>query len=560
MRAWVPRSGDARIPRDGGVRGRGGRGAGRTAAEARLPETGSDPYGVLGIARDAPPAAVREAYFRLVKLHPPEDDPEGFRAVSEAYRILSDPDERRRLDAAERLPPEVAAALQRAAAVSETDPKEAARIAASVLAKSAGSPTALFASACVLLRAGHPWEALSPLERLARAREPRADHLGALGRAYLLCGRPDDAARVLERSVAVDPSSPDAWLALSDVAQSRGDTPAALRVLDRGIRAAAEGGLGCLPLLLREIVLLVHLGRWEEMDAVAADVAARVPAGDADAARHGAQEFCRLAEESAAAHAYDAAKFAVDAARRICPDPGLDAWSERLAPHAAVSRECRMACLDERVAVWIRSILPPHFAPPIPDADWERLCRTVISGTSRRILDADREWATFRKLYPRGADATEDTWRQIRDAAEASRRGRTPGGEGTETGSALWRFAAIAVLAIASSAAFRTCDRKASRPTPAEVWNRQAFENLERDPLSREALDRIRRDAEESVRRALERVPPEDRERLLDAEGALDRALENMPPERRERILRMVRRTSGSATSDTPTTPPEAPK
>lgn len=533
------------------MRGRDGRGTDRAATEARLPEPEWDPYRVLEVARDAPPAAIRAAYFRLVKRHSPEDDPEGFQAVSEAYRVLSDPNERRRLDAAERLSPELAAALQRAAETIETVPDEAARIAAWVLARSAGSPATQFAAACVLLRAGRPAEALPPLERLEKAPEPRAEHLGALGRAYHLCGRPDDAARVLERSLAVDPTSLQAWLSLTDVEESRGDVTAALRVIDRAIRAAGASGLRCLPLFIREIALLVRLGRWSEMDAVAADVVGRVPAGDADAARHAAREFCELAEASETAGAFDAAKFAVDAARRLLPDPELDAWSARLAPDAAVSRECRTAHLDARVAAWIRSILPPHFGSPVSDPEWDRLCRSIIGSTARRMRVADREWATFRKLYPRGARAAAKSWSDIRKAASAAAR---ESGHASAPG---WlRLAASVVLTIAATAALRACVLGTTDPSEVNVWRGGGDPSRYRPRLTQEMLDEISSDASAVLLEKLELMRPEDRVRFFESDS-FDLLL-RLNPEHRDRILRMARTQPGSVPAEAP--PAEAPK
>lgn len=63
-----------------------------------------DPYEVIGVARDADDATIKKAYRRLArKLHPdvnPGDKvaEEKFKALSEAYAILSDPEKRRAYD------------------------------------------------------------------------------------------------------------------------------------------------------------------------------------------------------------------------------------------------------------------------------------------------------------------------------------------------------------------------------------------------------------------------------------------------------------------------------
>jgi len=63
-----------------------------------------DPYAILGVARDADEAAIRKAYRKLAReLHPDvnPDNPAAearFKAVSEAYSVLSDPEKRKAYD------------------------------------------------------------------------------------------------------------------------------------------------------------------------------------------------------------------------------------------------------------------------------------------------------------------------------------------------------------------------------------------------------------------------------------------------------------------------------
>jgi curved DNA-binding protein CbpA len=57
-----------------------------------------NPYKVLGISRDASLADVKTAYFKLVREHPPERDPDGFRRIREAYEALRTPAARAETD------------------------------------------------------------------------------------------------------------------------------------------------------------------------------------------------------------------------------------------------------------------------------------------------------------------------------------------------------------------------------------------------------------------------------------------------------------------------------
>lgn len=60
-----------------------------------------NPFEILGVAEDADDATIRQAYLRLLRRHPPERDPDGFRrlrAAYEAVRSLQDRTARRLLE------------------------------------------------------------------------------------------------------------------------------------------------------------------------------------------------------------------------------------------------------------------------------------------------------------------------------------------------------------------------------------------------------------------------------------------------------------------------------
>ena len=61
---------------------RGTSGTGQRAAEG---QTYSDPYAALGVPHDATLDQVKDAYFKFVREHPPERDPETFKVIRAAY-------------------------------------------------------------------------------------------------------------------------------------------------------------------------------------------------------------------------------------------------------------------------------------------------------------------------------------------------------------------------------------------------------------------------------------------------------------------------------------------
>ena len=62
------------------------------------PTTNESPYQLLGITREASEAEIKRAYFSLVREHPPERDPEGFKRVRAAYEKLRTVNQRAETD------------------------------------------------------------------------------------------------------------------------------------------------------------------------------------------------------------------------------------------------------------------------------------------------------------------------------------------------------------------------------------------------------------------------------------------------------------------------------
>ena len=57
-----------------------------------------DPYKTLGVKSGATEAEIKQAYFALVREHPPERDPEGFKRIRAAYEKLRAGSERAETD------------------------------------------------------------------------------------------------------------------------------------------------------------------------------------------------------------------------------------------------------------------------------------------------------------------------------------------------------------------------------------------------------------------------------------------------------------------------------
>ena len=55
-------------------------------------------YEILGIDANADEKTIKKAYFRLIRVHSPEKDPEKFQQIRAAYERLSNPEEQQRTE------------------------------------------------------------------------------------------------------------------------------------------------------------------------------------------------------------------------------------------------------------------------------------------------------------------------------------------------------------------------------------------------------------------------------------------------------------------------------
>jgi curved DNA-binding protein CbpA len=62
---------------------------------SKLPQ---DPYAMLGVDRTSDEAAIKRAYFRLVREYPPEREPEKFQQIRAAYDLVRTAEARSQTD------------------------------------------------------------------------------------------------------------------------------------------------------------------------------------------------------------------------------------------------------------------------------------------------------------------------------------------------------------------------------------------------------------------------------------------------------------------------------
>jgi len=133
---------------------------------------------------------------------------------------------------------EIEAELQWAtAAIDQGRPDDAERLARSVLARIPQHPAALHLLGCALLVQGHPRQAVTPLERAARASQvPSIETQLAI--ALRQSGRTDDALARLQRATKRRPAYPAAFHELGFLLFSLHRIDEAIAVIGQGLELA----------------------------------------------------------------------------------------------------------------------------------------------------------------------------------------------------------------------------------------------------------------------------------------------------------------------------------
>ncbi len=211
-----------------------------------------DPYAALGVPRNADVAAIRAAYYALVRVHTPEDDPDGFERVDAAYRALSDPTRRAEVDARLATDPAVSALVARAeAALAARDGRAAVECASELVRAHAASDEALGAAARLLATVGALKSAAAALELLLARNPGDAAARSLLGRIEEVRGRHAEAASHLAAAVDERPDDVAARLARIDALLAAGRLDEAATALDDDVlRSSAEPASG-MPVAIR---------------------------------------------------------------------------------------------------------------------------------------------------------------------------------------------------------------------------------------------------------------------------------------------------------------------
>ncbi len=169
-------------------------------------------YNLLQIPNDASKSDIKKAYFKLVRVHSPEKDPDGFKAIRHAYELLMDDDERARYDESIDVPDEFAKDFIEAEGyVSKLDFKEAVHILERLNKKYKNHPKIVKSLSEVYSKLGNTTKAVKILEALCKNDPNNQEAAILLANAYTIRGFNNKAQIEYERAIQIDPNNDLVW-------------------------------------------------------------------------------------------------------------------------------------------------------------------------------------------------------------------------------------------------------------------------------------------------------------------------------------------------------------
>ncbi len=403
-------------------------------------------YQTLGLQPDAEAKAIKRAYFRGVRKHPPEKDPDGFRRIREAYETLSDSAARASYDALQAHGDQIDDDIQKGMAFfEEEDWVEASRCFKRVLLLDSNAHAARNLLALSLARDGDREAAIKALESLT-GRAPEVPlyfiNLGQLlDEAAAAVGDGDAAeARVLTerarsafgKAIELERHNCDPYLAIAETYLRERDFAQALSFAEQAVAARGQVDYQDFEALFFMCRVRLHEGELEKVGALARRIDALVPDDD-EVRKYVAMRFAFFAHLLVGVEAFRPAGVFLRAAKQF------DESNEELAGFGlaideiiGLSEDAEAIDDDDEVLPPIRAMVPLLLAARLgsPDVDAEAIWGQVIEllphlpqdelhGSAQRLK---RKCPTFYAAQTELVDMMIDSTRKAARACTACRR------------------------------------------------------------------------------------------------------------------------------------------
>lgn len=222
-------------------------------------------YDTLEVSESATNEEIQQAYFRLVRLCPPQRDPEHYQALNEARNTLIDPQRRSEYDQTRKSGPRVRVLVDQAALAIDRDPQKALSLLKSAVMLAPDLPRPRLLLTQLLMRNKDFALAERQYQWLLR-RTPNDENLRCkLARCFLYQQRPADAEAELKRVLDLNEAHYDAQLLLARIYRSQGRMRELVDALEQAIFMDQEENFADFNALLQ--LLMVYIQSEDEKSA-----------------------------------------------------------------------------------------------------------------------------------------------------------------------------------------------------------------------------------------------------------------------------------------------------
>jgi tetratricopeptide (TPR) repeat protein len=416
----------------------------------------TDHYAALGVAPDATAAEIRGAYFASIREATPESDPERFRLLSEAYRVLINPERRRAYDADERIPPDVRQRRDALLDLAGTDPEAAARGLAALVREQPRLRSVRFAHGVILDRLGRFRDAIPVFRSLFEEAPTSSAYATWLGDALLRSGDVPQGIALLQEAIVLDGKDPNPYACLARHHLAQDELSDALRVIDRAVKADGKVDLADLPLLMERLYILVRMSAPREFKVTVTSIVRTVPAGDEDARRYAAARLAELLKVLDEVGATEYSRSLLEGMVALTPDdPRLGTFVAHVREERGRDEERRRLLDDTRQPAWVHAFVAACTLDTMSEAERRKAFHHLAERLRRAGPEMTSDWKRVRAAYPILARSLGGPWQRLRGfAAQGSGRVTVaPAGDGIPG----WVLAVVGTLVGLALVAARTC-------------------------------------------------------------------------------------------------------
>ncbi|RYG47857.1 tetratricopeptide repeat protein [bacterium] len=381
-----------------------------------------DHYEVLGVERDADEATIKRAWARMVRQHPPDQDPEGNRRLNEAKATLLDARARADFDARSQYGDEIDALFgEGIEARNEEDWPVAIRAFKEILALHPASLDARNMLGISLCGAGRYAESVAQYERLLKEAPDSALYMANIAVTHEAWGDSFEdeaqqngcyleAERWVKRAIEAEPFNSAHYRQLARLHRLQGRMAEAEAALEAGIGADGKADVGDIDTMMDLAWLMLFQNQPAKLEAVADRILGVLPPEE-EAREYASHLFLRNAAQLMEDDYLEPAFYFVRASRRIAPNLGEhEEWATQIETWYMARSEARRMMEDESIqpkafVLLAGALVDRRTGVDLSDEIFQNLSEAVESWGQDENMRAAR---MIRHRYPLVARITED--------------------------------------------------------------------------------------------------------------------------------------------------------